>query len=204
MIAIVDYGLGNIKAFYNLFKKLNINSYFASSSKELKKATKIILPGVGSFDYAMTMLEQSKLRHTLDDLVLNKRIPVFGICVGMQIMSDTSEEGILKGLGWVPGIVRKIDVANEISKYPLPHMGWNKVTLGFNDPLFENLEANPLFYFLHSYYFECKDNSSSLATVDYGKKITCILKHKNIYGIQCHPEKSHYNGETILKNFSNL
>ena len=206
MIAIVDYGLGNIKAFSNVYKKLNIDCYYASTSEELLKATKIILPGVGAFDHAMKMLNNSGLRETLDMLVSERNIPVLGICVGMQMMAESSEEGVLEGLGWIKGTVRKFDFSLFTNKklFPLPHMGWNTVNLENKDPLFIGFDESPEFYYLHSYYFECAELRSSIGTGDYGNKFTCIVKSKNIYGIQCHPEKSHHNGERILKNFAEL
>jgi len=206
MIAIVDYGLGNIKAFANVYKKLNIDYYFASTSEELLKADKIILPGVGAFDHAMLMLNNSGLRETLDILVLERKIPVIGICVGMQMMADASEEGTLEGLGWISGKVRKLpaNIIEEKSDLPLPHMGWNNLKLMTDDVLFENLEQSPDFYFLHSYYFECMDLKSTIGMASYGGQFSCIVKRENIYGIQCHPEKSHHNGVQILQNFAEL
>ena len=204
MIAIVDYGLGNIKAFSNVYKKLNIECIYANKPEQLKGASKIILPGVGAFDHAMEMLNSSGLRDTLDDMVLNKNIPVVGICVGMQMMANNSDEGHLNGLGWIKGTVKKFDFSKNDESLPLPHMGWNNISLDTDDPLFTGLEIDPRFYYLHSYYFQCENEINSIATANYGKKFSCIVKHGNIYGIQCHPEKSHHNGATILKNFSEL
>lgn len=206
MIAIVDYGLGNIKAFANVYKKLDIECYFASTPQELLKASKIILPGVGAFDHAMTMLNKSGMRETLDLLVKERHIPVIGICVGMQMMAEASEEGVLPGLGWIEGTVKKFDHSKSIgcSQYPLPHMGWNEVCLNTNDPLFKGFENSPDFYYLHSFYFECTNASESIGTGDYGHQFACIVKNNNIYGIQCHPEKSHHNGVRILENFAEL
>lgn len=206
MIAIVDYGLGNIKAFANVYKKLNIDFFYASTPADLLKATKIILPGVGAFDHAMTMLNKSGLRETLDMLVLERNIPIIGICVGMQMMADSSDEGQLEGLGWIKGKVRKFDHSALFNKeqFPLPHMGWNNVDLKTEDLLFKDFEKNPEFYYLHSYYFECAEEKSCIGLADYGVKFSCIVKNENIYGIQCHPEKSHHNGVLILKNFAEL
>lgn len=205
MIAIVDYGLGNIKAFANVYKKLNINCYYASTAEDLLKASKIILPGVGAFDHAMTMLAKSGLRETLDLLVKERKIPVLGICVGMQMMAETSDEGILDGLGWIKGTVRKFDHSKlPNNKFPLPHMGWNTVDINLTDPLFKGFNSLPDFYYLHSYYFECTDKNSSIGKSDFGIEFSCIVKNENVYGIQCHPEKSHHNGVKILKNFAEL
>ncbi len=206
MIAIVDYGLGNIKAFANVYKRLNIGCYYAATPAELLKASKIILPGVGSFDYAMTMLNNSGLRVTLDQLVKEDHIPVLGVCVGMQMMADSSDEGELAGLGWIKGKVRKFEHIDGADKgnYPLPHMGWNNIELKTNDPLFKGLDASPEFYYLHSYYFDCDDQSFCIGVADYGINFSCIVKSENTYGIQCHPEKSHHNGVELLKNFAEL
>ncbi|TGE75711.1 imidazole glycerol phosphate synthase subunit HisH [Pseudoalteromonas sp. KS88] len=206
MICIVDYGLGNIKAFANLYNKLNIDFMFAKTPSDLSKATKIILPGVGAFDHAMDKLNNSGLRETLDDLVLNKEVPVIGICVGMQMMADGSDEGIAQGLGWIPGRVKRFkrDSLAIESEFPLPHMGWNNLILQGEHALTKDFDQDKLFYFLHSYYFEAKHNSHVLATADYGFEYACIVGHKNIHGIQCHPEKSHHNGVTLLKNFASL
>lgn len=206
MIAIVDYGLGNIKAFENVYKKLNIDCYYASTPEQLSKATKIILPGVGAFDHAMSTLNNSGLRETLDFLVTEQKIPVLGICVGMQMMAESSEEGNLAGLGWIKGVVCKFDHSNfsNRSQFPLPHMGWNNVDLIQDEPLFKGFEPLPEFYYLHSYYFKCTDENSSIGKANYGIDFSCIVKNENSYGIQCHPEKSHHNGVRILKNFAEL
>lgn len=198
MIAIVDYGLGNIRAFANIYKRLGIPYLLASDVESLKQATHIILPGVGSFDYAMHKLNESGLRETLDDLVLNQKLPVLGICVGMQIMAQSSEEGSSNGLGWLDTQVVKF--SHTDTKFPLPHMGWNSLELVGNSPLFENIEPQPAFYFLHSYHFKA-DFPYSVASANYSNEIACIVQKENIYGIQCHPEKSHHNGVTLLKNF---
>lgn len=205
MIAIVDYGLGNIKAFSNIYKRLNIPHGLASTSEDLSRASKIILPGVGAFDYAMEKLNNSGLRSVLESMVLEKNVPIIGICVGMQMMAESSEEGSLKGLGWVPGHVKKLRIPpSAAERFPLPHMGWNNLQLKTADPLFVDLDKDPRFYFLHSYYFETSNPENVIATAEYGEQFSCIVKNKNVYGIQCHPEKSHHSGVSILKNFASL
>lgn len=199
MIAIVDYGLGNIRAFGNIYKRLNVPFVYASTVNELMKATGIVLPGVGSFDYAMKKLNDSGLRETLDKLVLEKKTPVIGICVGMQIMANSSDEGTTKGLGWLDTNVKKFD---EKSEFPLPHMGWNQLLLNDN-PIFTELKSTPEFYFLHTYHFDA-EFEHVIATAQYANKIGCIVNQDNIYGIQCHPEKSHQAGVTLLKNFAEV
>lgn len=206
MITIVDYGLGNIKAFANVYKRLNIPAFYASTPEQLQQASKIILPGVGAFDHAMHKLNTSGLRETLDNLVLEKKVPVIGICVGMQMMANDSEEGISKGLGWINGTVKRFSYPNEevAKKHPLPHMGWNDINLVKASALVANLDEYKRFYFLHSYYFQCANTADIVATANYGFDYACIVNHGNVYGIQCHPEKSHHNGVALLKNFAEL
>ncbi|MDN3698360.1 imidazole glycerol phosphate synthase subunit HisH [Vibrio cortegadensis] len=199
MIAIVDYGLGNIRAFGNIYNRLNIPFVYASTTDALKSASGIILPGVGSFDYAMQKLDESGLRDTLDDLVLNKKVPIIGICVGMQMMAKRSDEGSADGLAWLDTTVKKFALKEN---YPLPHMGWNQLSL-LDNPIFKDLEENPEFYFLHSYHFG-SDYKHVIATAEYVNSIGCIINKGNIFGIQCHPEKSHQAGITILKNFAEV
>jgi len=205
MIAIVDYGLGNIKAFANVFKRLNIAYCFADSPVQLVEADKIVLPGVGAFDYAMSLLNNSGMRETLDSLVLDRGVPVLGICVGMQILADSSEEGCSNGLGWISGRIKKFpDLTNNENhlQLPLPHMGWNNIVIEKEDSLVDGLGSHSRFYFLHSYYFDCAEVENTLASAEYGVKFSCIVKKNNIYGIQCHPEKSHANGIAFLEKFA--
>ncbi|HCD7429160.1 imidazole glycerol phosphate synthase subunit HisH [Citrobacter cronae] len=202
MIALVDYGLGNIKAFSNVYNKLNIEYVLASTPETLSTASHIILPGVGAFDHAMQMLNKSGLRDTLEELVLGKKIPVLGICVGMQMMARRSDEGNMEGLGWIAAEVRKFP--DSCDDYPLPHMGWNNISLTGEYPLTKDLTDDKRFYFLHSYYMDCEDQSNILALASYSSEFSCIVQNNNIYGIQCHPEKSHKNGISILKNFSEV
>ena len=200
MISIIDYGLGNVRAFSNIFSSLNINHKIVNNISDLNNSTKIILPGVGSFDWAMSKLKTSGFKNILDDMVLIQKIPILGICVGMQLMASNSEEGNLSGLGWINGEVKKISNNNE--NLILPHMGWNTVELQKND-LFKNIK-DPKFYFLHSYCFVSNEKNSILGSTFYGRKFTSVIRKDNIYGIQFHPEKSHENGIYILKNFANL
>ncbi|MFY4783135.1 imidazole glycerol phosphate synthase subunit HisH [Aliarcobacter butzleri] len=203
MIGIIDYGVGNIKAFANIYKNFDMSFRIVKNISEFENITKLILPGVGSFDHAMTSLENSGMKEKLDELVLERKIPVIGICVGMQMLAKSSEEGTLNGLGWIDGIVKKFD-KSKIKNAPLPHMGWNNLKIEKKNKIFENLEENPRYYFLHSYYFECENKEDVIATATYGEKFDCMINHENIYGIQCHPEKSHHNGMQLLKNFGEL
>lgn len=204
MITIIDYGVGNINAFVNVYKRLDIPTKIANSAADLEDVQKLILPGVGHFDHAIIELINSGMLNKLNELVLGKRIPVIGICVGMQLMANSSEEGTHKGLGWIDASVKKFDEAKIDLVTRLPHMGWNDVIPVVSNPLFDGLEKESLFYFLHSYFFDCNDKNNVLATTDYGYKFTSVAFSQNIYGVQFHPEKSHKYGEKLLHNFANL
>lgn len=202
MLTIVDYGLGNILAFANVYRRANVPFAIATTADQLKDASRIILPGVGAFDHAMNLLDASGMRATLDRLVLEQKVPVMGICVGMQILAETSDEGSGRGLGYIRGKVRKFDVSTFTQATHLPHMGWNDVRPTRPDPLFSGLEQEARFYFLHSFYFDCHDRADALAVSHYGGEFACAVNHANIYGVQFHPEKSHRFGMQLLKNFS--
>jgi len=203
MITIIDYGLGNVLAFVNVYRRLNIAVTVARSAGDLAGASKLILPGVGAFDHAMERLEQSGMRQEVEQLALQQGLPLLGVCVGMQMLANSSEEGQLPGLGWIDGAVRKFDVLPPGTR--LPHMGWNDVQpVAAASGLFDSLEEDARFYFLHSYYFDCHQAQDVLATTDYGVKFSCAVKHDNIYGVQFHPEKSHHYGTQLLKNFAEI
>lgn len=204
MITIIDYGVGNINAFVNVYKRVNVAVKIAKSAGDLEDAKKLILPGVGHFDHAMSELIKSGMRNKLDELVLVKKIPVIGICVGMQMMGRFSEEGTMQGLNWIDATIKKFDETKIQQTTRLPHMGWNDVTPVKSNALFNGFEQDALFYFLHSYYFECNNPSEVLATSVYGDIFTSAAHHENKYGIQFHPEKSHSCGERLLHNFAKL
>lgn len=204
MIAIVDYGLGNIRAFANVYKNLDIPFVIAAKPSDLEGADRIILPGVGAFDEAMELLAKSGMREPLEALVLGKGMPVLGICVGMQMLANSSEEGKLPGLGWIDGTVRKFDVSQLAQRTRLPHMGWNQVDPSGGNPLFDGLAEGSRFYFLHSYYFEARNGQDTAAETEYGRRFSCAVRSRNIHGVQFHPEKSHGNGVRLLKNFGSL
>ena len=199
-VTLVGYGLGNIQAFANIYHRLNISVVIASNADQLLGAEKLILPGVGAFDWAMARLNESGMRARLDELVLHQKIPVLGVCVGMQMMANRSEEGEIPGLGWIDAEVVRFQLA-QVSHAPLPHMGWNDVNFLREDPLFVGI-SSPRFYFLHSYHFLAHHDSQILATTDYGHSFTSIASSSHIYGVQFHPEKSHHWGVQLLKNFA--
>ena len=204
MITIIDYGSGNISAIGNIYERLNIDYKIAKSPSEIIGAHKLFLPGVGAFDETMILLENSGFRKALDIEVLIKKVPIIGICVGMQVLGGSSEEGKLPGLGYIKGHVKRLDENLILNKPSLPHMGWNDISLIRQSPLFEDIDTKIGFYFLHSFYFECDNHSDVLTTTEYGQSFASAINHKNVYGIQFHPEKSHHNGVSLLKNFANL
>lgn len=202
MIRIVDYGVGNIQAFLNMFKRLGITAERARTAVDLLDAQKLILPGVGAFDHAMTLLNASGMRETLETRVLSEGIPILGVCVGMQMLANQSDEGQMPGLGWVPGHVRAFASNPDARNLPMPHMGWNDIVVNPESPLFSGFEPSPRFYFLHSYYFECNNPAHVVARAHYGLDFACVVSCQHIHGIQCHPEKSHHSGSQLLKNFA--
>lgn len=204
MITIVDYGLGNVGAFANTYKRMDVPVRTARTADELASAERIILPGVGAFDAAMDMLDGSGMRDTLEELVVSQGKPVIGICVGMQMLAEGSDEGDRPGLGWIPGRVRHFANAPSNADLPMPHMGWNDVKPAAGEALFRGLEADARFYFLHSFYFEPADAADAAAHASYGLEFASAVRRGNVYGVQFHPEKSHHFGSTLLKNFAEV
>jgi glutamine amidotransferase len=204
MITIIDYGLGNINAIYMAYKNLDIPVKIASTSSDLENARKLILPGVGSFDYAMEKLNKSGMRDMLDDLVQTDKIDILGICVGMQMLTKSSEEGNHPGLGWLDADVKRFNQEIKNYKLSVPHMGWNNITPKRENLLLTGLCSSSYFYFLHSFYFESHDNTNIVSTTKYGFDFVSTVNNENIYGVQFHPEKSHQSGIQLLKNFSEL
>ncbi|OEO28644.1 imidazole glycerol phosphate synthase, glutamine amidotransferase subunit [Devosia insulae DS-56] len=204
MIAIVDYGLGNIQAIANIYDRLGIVAAPAATAEAIEQAERIILPGVGSFDWAMQSLDNAGLRSPLDHAVRVARKPVLGICVGMQMMTHRSEEGQLAGLGWIDADVQRFRIGPAERRQVLPHMGWNDVIPGQPSPLMRGLEADARFYFLHSYCVVPRRNELTFAVAEYGSDFACGVQQENCYGVQFHPEKSHAWGVQLLRNFAEL
>lgn len=204
MITIVNYGSGNVRAIANIYERLNIDYRIADSPSSLESSSKIILPGVGAFDQTIGHLHESGIEPVLQNLVIEKSVPVLGICVGMQIMGDSSEEGKKNGLGWISGRVRKFDLYKLMNKPKIPHLGWNSVRAVNQINLFEGIDIQKGFYFIHSYYFDPVDTEHTMCVTTYGDEFASAIYKSNIYGVQFHPEKSHSNGIKLLKNFAEL
>jgi glutamine amidotransferase len=199
-VTLVNYGLGNIQAFAHIYQRLNLAVEVATTAEQVIDAQRLIMPGVGAFDWAMARLNASGMRDALDDAVLNRKTPVLGVCVGMQMMAERSDEGVEPGLGWIRGDVKAFNSMSE-TKLPLPHMGWNDVDPVSKDCLFAKIEA-PKYYFLHSYCVVPANAADTLATAIYGDRFVAAVRHENIFGTQFHPEKSHNWGVDLLRNFA--
>jgi glutamine amidotransferase len=204
MIAIIDYGLGNLRAFANMFKDLRLPHEVTRDPAAIAGASHLVLPGVGHFDRAMDLLERSGLRPVVEEQVLQRSVPVMGVCVGMQMLANRSEEGSLPGLGWIPGDVVRLPASVGNRALPLPHMGWNDVSPQPGAPLFADMPDAPRFYFLHSFHFRCADPSDVMATADYGGLFACAVRRGNVFGVQFHPEKSHGWGRALLSAFASV
>lgn len=201
MIGILDYGAGNVQAIARIYDNLNIQHKRVRVESEFEDVSKIVLPGVGSFDAVMAKLNQSGLKNRLSSLVLNESTPVLGICVGLQIMGNTSEEGILPGLGWVNATVKKFDASSSLF---VPHMGWNTVNIDGINPIFSGADDEFGYYFVHSFYFDLHEEVDSTAKTNYGIDFVSAIKKGNIFATQFHPEKSHSNGVLMLRKFAEL
>lgn len=203
MIGIVDYGLGNVRAFENIYRRLGIVAEPVRTAEELGRADRLILPGVGAFDWAMSRLTQSGMIDTLNQRVLQDEVPVLGVCVGMQIMASISEEGSATGLGWIPGRVERFRDEWFNTHTHLPHMGWSDVELVDAPALMADMPA-PQFYFLHSYFFHPDDDNHIIARTRYGQVFASAIRRGNIWATQFHPEKSHDSGVRLLANFAKV
>ena len=197
MITVIDLDMGNFGSVLNICRKIEIKAKLTNDTEEIEKADKIILPGVGHFDNAMINLEKLGLIAILNKKILKDKIPILGICLGMQLLSYKSEEGKLPGLGWIEGEVIKFNLPE---KYKLPHMGWNYIKSVPNCQLFRDIKK-PRFYFVHNYHFVCQNPDNVMCKTQYGYDFVSGIWKNNIYGVQFHPEKSHSFGKKFLKNF---
>lgn len=203
MITIVNYGMGNLGSVQNMFKRIGVESNITSELNEIAKATKILLPGVGSFDAAMTRINEGGFREILDKKALVEKVPVLGICLGMQLLTHSSEEGKEKGLGWIPAktLAFKFDAAQKLK---IPHMGWNIAYPAAKSKLTENFVDESRFYFVHSYHVKVENEKHSILKTNYGGVFDSGIEKENIYGAQFHPEKSHKFGMRFLESFAKI
>ncbi len=201
MITIVDYGLGNLGSIQNMFKRIGVQTRITSDLGQISCATKILLPGVGAFDNAMTRINETGLKEVLDQKAKLDKVPILGICLGMQLLTRGSQEGVLSGLGWIDADTIKFPVIEGLK---VPHMGWNVVIPSTSSKLTHELPEESRFYFVHSYYVQVDKQENSILKANYGIEFDAAIQNDNIYGAQFHPEKSHKFGMQLLKNFSEI
>lgn len=202
-LVIVDYGMGNLRSVQKKLIRIGVNVKISNEPTVIDKADKLILPGVGHFANGIKKLKELGIWEVLNKKVIDEQTPILGVCLGMQLMASSSEEGNVKGLGWFDANVVKFYVKDQL-KYKVPHMGWNNAKLNKDSKLFQNVLNEALFYFVHSYHIKCNDYKDILTTTKYEYEFTSSIQKDNIYGTQFHPEKSHDAGEIIFKNFANL
>lgn len=201
MIVIVDYGMGNLGSVLKSLNRINAVSKISTSIEDIKKADKLILPGVGHFANGMKRLKEYNYLDILNERVLKEGVPILGICLGMQLFAKHSEEGNISGLGWIDANIKRFEVDDKV-KWKVPHMGWNSINIKKENPLLEGISQDELFYFVHTYHMTCSNKNDILSTTEYSYEFTSCVQHKNIYGTQFHPEKSHDKGLEILSNFA--
>ena len=201
MITIIDYGMGNLRSVQKAFSRLNIDSEITNDVERIGNATKLILPGVGHFSNGMKKLIELGIKDILQKKVMIERIPILGICLGMQLFGNFSEEGNVEGLGWIDADIVKFTI-NGDKKFKVPHMGWNTLAIQKTNSLLSDINPDDEFYFVHSYFMICKNEKDILSKTKYKEEFVSAIQRKNIYGTQFHPEKSHKNGLQILKNFA--
>lgn len=201
MIVIVEYGIGNTGSIRNMLKKVGVEAKISSNADEIESSTKLILPGVGAFDTAMQQLAATGLIPLLNHKVLEEKTPVLGVCLGMQMLTESSEEGNLAGLAWIRGKVKRFRFEEAWAHLRVPHMGWNEVAFPESSKLFQGFKEEARFYFVHSYHVVCDNEADIAATAHYGYEIVASIEHENIFGVQFHPEKSHKFGMRLYRNF---
>lgn len=201
MLTIIDYGIGNLSSIKNMLKKIGITAEISGRWENIQIADKLILPGVGHFDYGMQQLHQSGLVEVIQHKVLQNKTPLLGICLGVQLLTESSEEGREKGLGWIKGKTVAFDQSRLDSFHTVPHMGWTDIKGFEHSKLFTGMYEDPRFYFVHSYHLRLEYAKDALAYAHYGYDFTVGIEHENILGVQFHPEKSHKFGMKLLENF---
>ena len=201
MIIVVDYGMGNLGTVATKVKKMDPSVLITSNPEEISQADKIILPGVGSFKAGMENLKDRNLISILDKKVVREKIPILGICLGMQLFTKKSEEGFVDGLGWIDAETIRFRFHDNRNGLKIPHMGWNTITIKNHHPLLRDLGDQSRFYFVHSYHVRCENPENIVALTEYGYPFPSVISRENIIGVQFHPERSHKFGMKILKNF---
>lgn len=201
MITVVNYGMGNVGSIANMLKKIGADTCISADPDVIAKAEKLILPGVGAFDNCMANLERGGLIPVLNECVLARRVPILGLCLGMQLFGHRSEEGRLPGLGWINAETVRFRFDSQNSDLKVPHMGWNRVQIAERSSPLQGMPTETRFYFVHSYHMVCADPSMVMTTTDYGYTFVSGVKHENIVGVQFHPEKSHRFGMELFRNF---
>ena len=202
-IIIINYGMGNLNSIKKKLTHLKANAVISSNPNDILNADKLILPGVGHFKKAIENLNALNLYNVINEVAIIKKIPILGICLGMQLMANKSEEGNVNGFGWFNADVIKFKTNNPL-KYKIPHTGWNQITKTKQSALMKNISDLSEFYFVHSYHFKCNNSADILNETEYEYKFTSAVEKENIFGVQYHPEKSHDVGKQILKNFVEL
>lgn len=200
-IGIIDYGAGNILSIKNMINRLGFESFITNDPIKIKSAEKIILPGVGNYDFGMSKIQKLGITESLKEMAIEKQTPILGICLGAQLMCNSSEEGVLPGLGFFDASVVRFDKSRLINNQKIPHMGWNEVKLLKESILFNNFPDSKRFYFVHSYHFFSNDKEIALCETTYGYPFLAALQSKNIFAVQFHPEKSHKFGMKMIQNF---
>jgi glutamine amidotransferase len=202
MITIVDYGMGNLGSMLNMLKRIGQSAQITGDPQKIKDAKRLILPGVGAFDSAIEEInKRSGLKKILDEKALVEKVPILGVCLGMQLLTNSSEEGKEPGLGWIPGKTIRFPALRGLK---VPHMGWNNVAVQNECSLTKDLGSDPRYYFVHSYYVQVNDSNHSLMKTSYAVPFDSAIRSENIYGVQFHPEKSHQFGMKLLENFSRI